>query len=135
LNQIIVSAPSQVIGVFRGEKGDRGIDSGGGVSWVQITVSQELLPNRGYFCTGLALQTLTLPQSADIGDVVSVYGEGVGLFRIAQLSGQRIRVGNKATTLGLAGRIDSLEVGDAIELVYRGSGLWTGNLAGNFEVG
>jgi len=129
---LAVNSSPQVLTIFRGEKGDAGSPTG--FIGVVTSDSVSLQTNYNYFCTSLSLQTLTLPATANLGDRIEINGVEVGLFRVAQLDGQQIRVGNKVTSLGLSGRIDSLAVGDLITLTYQGSKRWIAKLTGNFEV-
>ena len=118
----------------QGPLGPPGV-GGGALATIATSASLVLQTGYRYICTGLSLQILTLPLLADTGAIIAIHGDSVGLFRVAQLTGQQIRVGNKLTTIGLPGRLDSLEIGDAVDLICRGSGQWTCKLSGNFEVG
>lgn len=104
-------------------------------STVVVPNSIALQVRKVYVCTGLALQTLTLPVSADVGDLIYISGQGSGLFRIAQNVGQQVRFGDRVTSLGLAGRVDSLSQGDSLSLLCTASNFWSViSSSGNFEV-
>ena len=85
--------------------------------WVEITSSTVMAPNTGYFVNSAGLATLTMPAIMNTGDVVKIVRVGAGDFQIAQLAGQQIQFGNQATTLGVAGYIQSQNIGDAIDIV------------------
>lgn len=95
------------------------ISSGGsGFSWTEVTgTSQAMAVNNGYVANNAALVTLTLPDTAAIGDSVTVVGKGAGLFRIAQNAGETIRFVSSSTTTGVGGSLTAIEQYAAIELV------------------
>ena len=108
---------------------------GNSLEWTSLTGNVLMSPMKGYICQGDSLQTLTLPVSATPGKLIYIVGEGTGLFRIAQNAGQRIRFGDRLTSLGLAGRIDSFAVGDSLTLICISPALWQViSPNGNFEV-
>ena len=51
-----------------------------------------------------------------IGDFVEINGKGVGLYTIAQATGQQIHFGNIASTLGAGGSVSSILEYDCIRL-------------------
>ena len=61
--------------------------------------SQQAQTNNGYVANGATLVTITLPASANIGDLVRVSGAGAGGWKLAQNAGQSILGAN----LGLVG--------------------------------
>jgi hypothetical protein len=91
--------------------------SGSSEKWQIITGTTDLVAG-AYAVDALSLVTLKLPTVAVLSQHIKVYGLGNGGWRIAQSDGQRIRVGNKQTTLGVSGNILSVEQGDYLELVY-----------------
>jgi hypothetical protein len=102
--------------------------------WVEIAGNSLMVAGTGYACTGLSLQTLTLPIAANVGDRLAIWGANISLFRIAQNAGQQIRMGDKKTSIGIAGRIDSLSQGDFLELFYL-SNQWVALPSqGNFDI-
>jgi hypothetical protein len=72
--------------------------------------------NNGYIANNAALVTLTLPDTASIGDQVSICGKGAGLFKIAQNSGDIIRTGTTDTTSGTGGSLTATNRYDSITL-------------------
>jgi hypothetical protein len=73
--------------------------------------------NNGYIANNAALVTLTLPDTAAVGDVVRVTGKGAGGWRIAQNAGETIYFGTSTTTTGAGGSLDSTQQRDTVELV------------------
>lgn len=108
---------------------------GSAISWSLESGNVSMTPNSGYICQGNSLQTLTIPASANAGDLIYVSGQGSGLFRIAQNAGQQIRFGDQVTSTGAPGRIDSFSQGDSLTLLCVSSALWQViSPNGNFEV-
>ena len=60
--------------------------------------------------------TLTLPSTASVGSTIQIRGVGAGGWRIAQGAGQSIAFGNKTTTAGNTGRIDSTQARDCVDI-------------------
>lgn len=89
-----------------------------GLTWNNITSSQTLSANNGYFCNspGGAL-TLLLPTTSNVGDVVYVTLDGATSWSVTQSAGQQVRFGNQTTTSGAGGSINSTMQGDTIFLV------------------
>jgi hypothetical protein len=76
--------------------------------------SQSMAVNTKYIANNAGLVTLTLPTTAALGDFVAVRGKGAGLFKIAQNSGQTIRMVGSSTTTGTGGSLTAIERYDAI---------------------
>lgn len=134
IDVIVEPRSTSIVVSTTGLKGDPGA-SADDVVWESISGSIVMQPRRGYICNGVSLQILTLPVSANTGDRIYVSGQGSGLFRIAQNSGQQIRFGDRVTSLGLSGRIDAIATGDALTLLCVSSSLWAVlSPNGNFEV-
>lgn len=79
--------------------------------------TQTMAANNGYRANNAGLVTLSLPATAAIDTVIRVVGVGAGGWRVAQATGQQIHFGNKSTTAGGTGRIDSTHQRDCIELL------------------
>lgn len=86
-------------------------------AWNLIGASQTMAPNQGYFCTGGGALVLTLPVASNIGDIIQITLDGSASWQIAQTAGQRVRIGNLQTTLGVGGSITSTQQGDTVYLV------------------
>lgn len=106
-----------------------------GIDWIVVTNAQ-LIKNTAHRVDSLTLTNLVLPSTnLSLGDRVIIVDEGTGGFQINQSAGEQIRYGDKQTTLGIAGRIISIEVGSVIELIFLGSKWLVGpGTIGNFEV-
>lgn len=86
--------------------------------WDEVPgTSQTMEPNTGYVPNNSGLVTLTLPVTAAFGKTIKVVGKGAGGWKIAQNSGQTIYFGDKNTTTGTGGHIDSSNRRDSVELV------------------
>jgi hypothetical protein len=86
--------------------------------WTEVTgTSANLVQRRGFIPNNGALVTLTLPASSQLGSTIEVVGKGSGGWRISQNAGQSINFGNRTTTVGASGRLDSTNQFDSIRLV------------------
>jgi len=104
------------------------IASSGASPWVdQTTGSVTMTSNTGYTSDdGAALVTFTLPTTSAIGDWLEINGKGSGLWTIAQASGQQIKVGTSATTLGAGGSLSSVNQYDNVRLrCITANTIWT----------
>lgn len=111
------------------------LDGGNSISWENVTGSASLQSGKGYVCTGLSLQSLTMPTASNPGEYIYISGQGTGLFRITQNTGQQIQFGNRSTSVGIAGRVDSLAQGDSLTLLCISTNFWTvSQSSGNFDV-
>ena len=91
---------------------------GGGYTWTEVTgTTQGMSANNGYITNNPALVTLTLPATAALGTTLSIAGKGAGGWKIAQNAGQEIFFGSSATTIGVAGYLQSTQQFDSIELL------------------
>ncbi len=91
-----------------------------GLAWTRVvgtTVSMAV--DNGYIPTNVALTTLTLPLTANVGDVMEIIGEGAGGWIVAQNAGQSIQFGNVLTTVGVGGSISSSNQFDGAKFVCR----------------
>ncbi len=86
-------------------------------SWQRINASVLLQPNIGYFCVGGSVLNLTLPVISAFGDEISISLNGSAGFNILQYSTQRIRYGDRESTLGISGGLTTLNQGDSVRLV------------------
>jgi len=97
--------------------------AGSSLSWQYIIASQALVNGIGYICgTGGGAISLSLPAAAAVGDTIEVNLSGATSWTITQGAGQRIRLGNVQTTLGVGGSLASTAQGDWIQLVCDVSG-------------
>lgn len=112
--------------------------NGNTVGWVQISASQTLVKDTGYFCIspggGLSL-ALPTTASSTIGDIIQVTLDGATSWTITQAVGQQIRFSSAQTTSGVGGSLASTAAGDTVTMVYQTSGKWNViNAIGNLTV-
>lgn len=103
----------------------------------KISNSQTLENNVSYLVENVALVEILLPENeiTNSGDKISITHKGAAPFRITQRENQSIIVGNKFTTTGTSGKIESIDTGVSILIEYDGSGIWvTKDLSGYIEV-
>lgn len=87
-------------------------------TWNVVTgVSQSAAVNNGYFTNNASRVTVTIPDTAAVGDRVIVSGYGAGGWTVAQNAGETVTIGNQATTAGTGGSLSSTNRYDAVELV------------------
>lgn len=82
----------------------------------QTNTTANLSVNTVNYADNGSLITFTLPATASIGDFIRVRYKGAGGWKIAQNSGQFIRVGNVVTTTGTGGYVEFTAAGDCIDL-------------------
>jgi hypothetical protein len=106
----------------------------GNLSWRVISGAESLLANTGYAVNGLSLTSLILPAAVPNSRLI-LYAYSAAGFRLQQSDSlDQIQVGDKFTSLGVSGRIESKGQGSCIEL-NRLSERWVGNiLQGYFEM-
>lgn len=90
---------------------------GGGISWSNISASQTLAVNNGYFCSSGAALSLALPAVSAVGDTIEIVLIGSTSFTVTQSAGQSIRLGSTSTTPGVGGSLTSTQQGDAIRVI------------------
>lgn len=91
--------------------------SSSGLTWTTVTgTTQTMAISNGYISNNASLVTLTLPSTAAVGSVIEILNQGAGLFKVAQVAGQKIHFGNINTTSGTGGSITATNVGDSISL-------------------
>ena len=95
---------------------------GGGLLVESVTSNRSLTAGRLYVCSGGIRLILTLT-AGSTGDRVQVVAASAP-FQIAQSAGVQCTIGDLNTTLGITGRIDSVNLSDAIELVCLAPGYW-----------
>lgn len=92
--------------------------TGSGMTITEVTgISQAMAVNNGYIANNVALVTLTLPDTAAIGDTVSVIGKGAGGWLIAQNAGETIHFNSSNTTTGVGGSLASTVQYNCVELM------------------
>lgn len=90
----------------------------GGISWVEVTgTSQAAAVDSAYIANNAGLVTITIPDTAAVGDILRVVGKGAGGWQIAQNAAESIHFGNAVTTTGVGGSLASVNQYDSVELV------------------
>jgi hypothetical protein len=113
------------------------LDSSIALSWVEVTgTSQSMAVGTGYIANNAGLVTLTLPDTAALGDRVRIVGKGAGLFKVAQNAGQTIHIVDTDTTTGTGGSLTATEQYGALDLLCITANTdWVAlNVTGNFTV-
>ena len=90
-----------------------------GLTWTELTATTlTAAVNNGYIVNTSTLSTITLPTTAAIGSEIEIVGEGVGGWKIAQ-NGASVIIyfGNKNTTIGTTGYLQSSHQRDSIRLI------------------
>lgn len=85
-------------------------------TWSVIVANQAAVTQQGYFTNGGSRVELSLPAGSAVGDVFQVADLGGNGWKIVQGAGQQILFGTSATTAGALGFLQSLNVGDTVEL-------------------
>jgi hypothetical protein len=89
----------------------------GALPWVEITATTgTLAANNSYGANNAGLVSLTLPNTANAGNVIEIIGKGSGGWRIVQNASQTIYFGNTQTTTGTSGYIESTHFGDTVAI-------------------
>lgn len=95
-----------------------GGSGGTGITWSEVTgTSQSASVNNGYVVNNAGQVTVTLPDTAAIGDIVRIVGKGSGGWKVAQNASEVINFGNLATTTGTGGYLESTNRYDSVDLV------------------
>lgn len=108
------------------------------IVWVDVTgTTQSMSTFNSYIADNASLVTFTLPSTANLGDVIFVYGKGAGGWKINQNALQQVTVGKLSSTSGVSGSVASTNQFDTIELRCITSGtstVWTAKVTGNITV-
>lgn len=86
--------------------------------YTEVTgTSQSATLNGKYITNNAGLVTVTLPTTASVGSVISIVGKGAGGWRVAQNSGQSIKINTSTTTTGVTGYVQSTVQYNCIDIV------------------
>lgn len=97
-----------------------------GFTWNNISASQTISVNNGYFCSGGAAIVLLLPPVSAFGDIIEIVIDGSASVQITQGAGQSIKLANTTSTPGVGGSFMSTQQGDSIRLLCKTVNLnWT----------
>lgn len=99
-------------------KFNNAISATGNTTWIEITgTSENMSSNIQYIANNAALVSCLLPNSSEVGEIISIVGKGAGGWRITQGVGQQVNIGASASTLGVGGSVSSANQFDSIQLV------------------
>jgi len=99
---------------------------GGGLTWNNISASQTMSVNNGYFCSGGGAIVLLLPPVSAFGDTIEIVIDGSASVQLTQGAGQTIKLANAITSAGVGGSLTSTQQGDSIRLLCKTANLaWT----------
>ncbi len=109
------------------------------LSWVAAPASvNPMVVNTGYVTTNGALDTMTLPATANLGDVIEIVGQGAGGWLIAQNANQVIHQNGTSSSVGAGGSFASTNRYNSIRLVCVVAGASTeytvASGSGNFTI-
>jgi hypothetical protein len=94
------------------------INNVGRIVWEIVTgTAQAAVANTGYITSNAALTTVTLPATAPVGTIIEVVSGSTGGWRVAQNATQLIRFGNKNSTTGTGGSLNSTHQADSVRLL------------------
>lgn len=92
--------------------------SGSGLTWNVIAGSSATMAvNNGYITTNSSTTSLTLPATSNVGDYITIIGNGTGQWTIVQGTGQQVRIGSAISTSGAGGSVSSFNSFNSIDLV------------------
>ena len=83
-----------------------------------------------YYVDSPSIVSIQLPATAANGDRWGVINSGNAPVRVTQAAGQRVIVGDAATTTGITGRLTSSVQGDWLEFYYSTS--WIAEIKSGF---
>jgi hypothetical protein len=117
--------PIQTLQVgIQGPPGRNGQDSSTSFTWQTLSASHQMQSNHAYVLDSPILLLLNLPINPAIGDRIRLIGQGAGGWRITQNADQQVQAGNVATSVGITGRIDSIEPSAQVEIVALSAERW-----------
>jgi hypothetical protein len=91
-----------------------------------LITTQQMATNNTYISANAGLSTFTLPLVSNVGDILTLVGEGAGFWTIHQNALQSIKFNAATTTTGTGGSITSTQAGNTINLVCTIANLtWT----------
>lgn len=92
--------------------------SGTGLTWNVVAASSATMSgNNGYITTNSSTTSLTLPSTSNVGDYISIVGNGTGQWTIVQGTGQQVRIGSAISTSGAGGSVSSQNSFDSLDIV------------------
>ncbi len=90
---------------------------GGGIPVVTVGgASSNMATNTAYQSNNVLVVSLLLPNVANVGDIIQVFGLGAGGWKITQNAGQKIHINASTTTVGLGGSLASTNQFNSVTL-------------------
>lgn len=89
---------------------------GGGLSWSVVVGDTTLAVNNGYGSNKAGAIAFTLPAVSAVGATLCILGMQ-GSWNVVQGAGQRIYLGNSASTVGAGGSISSTNAFDSVTMI------------------
>jgi hypothetical protein len=86
-------------------------------TWSVIAANQMAVAQEGYFTNGGSRVEVQLPTTSAVGDAFVVCDYGGNGWKVTQGAGQQVFLGSSFTTSGATGYLQSIAVGDSVELV------------------
>ena len=107
----------------------------GNISVISGT-SSSTVPNLAYVASNVALTSISLPTTANVGDILEISAMSTGLFTVTQAASQYIRLGNAVSTTGVGGSISATAIGDSVTLrcIVASNGWQAVSMIGNITV-
>lgn len=99
-----------------------GASTGGGgapyITWSTVTgTTQVASTNNGYIANNASQVVVTIPATCTVGDTFAVIGQGAGGWKIAQAASQVIHFGNRDSTTGTSGYLQSTLQYDNVHMI------------------
>lgn len=107
------------------------------LAWFVVDQNTQTICNAGYSLHNqIASIDLLLPTNCKVGDKIKIMGYGTGGFQITQNIDQQMHFGNRSTTLGLVGNIQSVQQKSAVSLicVKENTDFMVESSVGNFKI-
>lgn len=86
-------------------------------AWTRVIGSADIVANSGYITDSTSRVDLALPATIPIDTLIEVCGYGTGGWKITQRAGQKIIFGDKVTTTGSGGYLQSADYRDSLKLL------------------
>lgn len=85
--------------------------------WITVDSDTQLQCNAGYVIDSASKLNLTLPQNCRVGDKIKLMALGEGGFEVLQNASQKIIFGNKSTSLGASGSLETVNLNNTVSLI------------------
>ena len=82
----------------------------------KVTANTSMVVDTNYITNGAGSIEMLLPSTVELGSVFTLVDVGAG-FRITQAAGQQIVFGNKETTEGITGNLQTTQSGSSLTLI------------------